>query len=171
VSPGGQPLAGFGDRLLARLVDWVIAGAVASLVTIPAYLAVFFYVFGRLQYDEYGDVAEPSLWSVLLPWILLYAGILLFLLLLTYLYEVELLLRRRGQSFGKQATRIRVVPMDPTATLNRGTATRRWLIFGVAGILVPGFTYVDGLWQLGDRPHRQCLHDKFAGTVVVKDTP
>jgi hypothetical protein len=26
----------------------------------------------------------------------------------------------------------------------------------------------DGLWQLWDKPWQQCLHDKFAGTVVVK---
>jgi hypothetical protein len=29
---------------------------------------------------------------------------------------------------------------------------------------------VDGLWQLWDKPFQQCLHDKAAGTVVVKLT-
>ncbi|MEU3454082.1 hypothetical protein ABZ671_10820 [Micromonospora sp. NPDC006766] len=29
----------------------------------------------------------------------------------------------------------------------------------------------DGFWQLWDKPWQQCLHDKFAGTVVVKVAP
>ena len=28
--------------------------------------------------------------------------------------------------------------------------------------------WLDGLWQLWDKPLRQCLHDKAADTVVVK---
>ena len=41
----------------------------------------------------------------------------------------------------------------------------------VAGGLIPFFSYVDGLWQLWDKPYLQTLHDKFAQTVVVKVAP
>jgi hypothetical protein len=33
---------------------------------------------------------------------------------------------------------------------------------------VPFLSYLDGLWQLWDKPYLQCLHYKFAQTVVVK---
>jgi hypothetical protein len=39
----------------------------------------------------------------------------------------------------------------------------------VAGF-VPGLQLIDGLWQLWDQPYRQCLHDKWPGTIVVKAT-
>jgi hypothetical protein len=37
--------------------------------------------------------------------------------------------------------------------------------------VVPGLGWVDGLWQLWDKPWRQCLHDKFAQTLVIKLDP
>ncbi|MFV2099559.1 hypothetical protein [Micromonospora sp. LOL_024] len=61
-----------------------------------------------------------------------------------------------------------VVPLDATRTLDRRTAGKRYLVQFVGGSLVPGGSHVDGLWQLWDKPWQQCLHDKFAGTVVVK---
>jgi hypothetical protein len=33
---------------------------------------------------------------------------------------------------------------------------------------VPGLYYLDGLWQLWDKPYQQCLHDKWPRTGVVK---
>jgi hypothetical protein len=66
--------------------------------------------------------------------------------------------------------KIRVVPLTPAATLTRGMAAKRWLVGNVAAIFIPLFSYVDGLWQLWDKPYRQCLHDKFAQTTVVKVT-
>ena len=36
---------------------------------------------------------------------------------------------------------------------------------------MPFFSYLDGLWQLWDKPFLQTLHDKAAQTVVVKVWP
>ena len=33
---------------------------------------------------------------------------------------------------------------------------------------MPFLSYVDGLWQLWDKPYQQTLHDKAAKTVVIK---
>jgi uncharacterized RDD family membrane protein YckC len=89
------------------------------------------------------------------------------LLLLTYVYYVEMMFRS-GQTLGKRAMKLRVVPLDPAARLTRPVAVRRWLVQFPAGMLVPFFNYLDGLWQLWDKPYQQCLHDKFARTAVVK---
>ena len=37
-----------------------------------------------------------------------------------------------------------------------------------ATLLEPFLGYLDGFWQLWDKPYRQCLHDKWPRTVVVK---
>ena len=55
------------------------------------------------------------------------------------------------------------------ATLTRGMAAKRYLIEFPIGIYVPFFNYLDGLWQLWDKPYQQTLHDKFAKTAVVYD--
>jgi hypothetical protein len=52
--------------------------------------------------------------------------------------------------------------------MTRGVAARRWLANVVAGAIIPFWRWIDGLWQLWDKPYQQCLHDKFARTVVVK---
>ena len=38
-------------------------------------------------------------------------------------------------------------------------------------VVVPFLALVDGLWQLNDKPYRQTLHDKAAGTIVIKVAP
>ena len=77
-------------------------------------------------------------------------------------------MHRTGQTVGKKVMKLRVVPIDPSATLTRGMAGRRYLVQFVAGSFVPFLSYLDGLWQLWDKPYQQCLHDKVAETVVVK---
>ena len=52
--------------------------------------------------------------------------------------------------------------------LSRTMLAKRFLISDVAALFVPFLNWLDGLWQLWDQPYRQCLHDKFAQTVVVK---
>ena len=37
-----------------------------------------------------------------------------------------------------------------------------------SAVIVPFFNWIDGLWQLWDKPYQQCLHDKVAQTVVIK---
>jgi hypothetical protein len=64
-----------------------------------------------------------------------------------------------------------VIPLDPADRLTRGMAAKRWLVQYVAGTILPLFSYLDGLWQLWDKPYLQTLHDKFAQTVVIKVSP
>jgi uncharacterized RDD family membrane protein YckC len=154
---------------VAWLIDGLILGAVALAVSLPIYIAIFIAVFDQLEVDsETGElVAEGNPASVVLLAIGGSVAMIVILLGLTYLYEVELLLRR-GQTVGKQVMKLQVVPLDPTARLDRGMAAKRFLVEHVAASVVPGLTWVDGLWQLWDKPNRQCLHDKFAATVVIK---
>jgi uncharacterized RDD family membrane protein YckC len=169
VSPGGQPLAEFVDRLVALIIDGLILGAISVVIILPVYFVAFLallpsttVVNGRNVGPSEADVAG---------FVFLVFGIFFFVLLLSlligYLYEVEYMLRNGGQTVGKRVMKIRVIPIEPAQPLTRVICFKRFLVQRVASI-IPAFSWVDGLWQLWDQPYRQCLHDKCAGTVVVK---
>jgi uncharacterized RDD family membrane protein YckC len=72
---------------------------------------------------------------------------------------------RNGQSIAKKLLNIKVVRTDGSpATLGRLI----WLRNVVNGLisLVPFYGIIDALFIFGES--RQCLHDKIAGTVVLK---
>ncbi|MGW4500138.1 RDD family protein [Micromonospora sp. NPDC004336] len=171
-APGGQPLAGFGDRFLAALIDGALSALVAMVLFLPAFMLFFWNMMDDLtRTNPDGTLAEPDpaafLTDFFLPILLLELGLMVVLLGLYWLYHVEYM-KRTGQTFGKKVMKLRVVPLDPTRTLDRRMAGRRYAVQYVAASLLPGLSYLDGLWQLWDKPWQQCLHDKFAGTVVVK---
>ncbi|MBN1171238.1 MAG: RDD family protein [Micromonosporaceae bacterium] len=165
--PSGQPLAEFTDRLLARLIDGLILGAASLVITIPAFIAIFSIMFNSIEPD--GTMESGSAGSFILWIIVIYVAIFLLAMLAGYVYEVEMMYKS-GQTVGKRVMKIQVVALSGQP-LVRGDAARRWLVSSIVGSVIPGFTWVDGLWQLWDQPLRQCLHDKFAKTVVVKCTP
>jgi uncharacterized RDD family membrane protein YckC len=145
---GGTPtLASFGDRFLARLIDWLI-------LFIP--LVVLTIVASQISYV--GFLVSIAVW-----------------LGLTYWYAVIYLVGHGGQTIGKKVRNIRVVTLDGTP-LNQAVALRRWLGYEAAfsirfipiiGNLIGIYLLLDELWLLWDKPYQQCLHDKFANTMVV----
>ncbi|WP_329105107.1 RDD family protein [Micromonospora sp. NBC_01699] len=168
VSPAGQPLAEFSDRFLAGLVDYGIYFLTSLVLTVPV---MIFYVTRTLpamfETAPDGATLEPDFVAALVPLFLLQFALVVVLLTLVYVYHVEMMFRS-GQTLGKRIMKIRVVPLDPQATLTRAAAAKRYLVQFVAATFLPGLSYLDGLWQLWDKPYQQCLHDKAARTVVVK---
>jgi uncharacterized RDD family membrane protein YckC len=140
--PGTRQLAGSGDRFLARLID-------AAVLLVPF---ILLYVI----------VASVStlLYSVATAAVVL--G-----------YEAAMLLTQGGQTLGKKAMKIRVVSL---AHGGRPTDAEIWARAGVyAGpqavyCLGSLFSLLNVLWHLWDKPYQQCLHDKAAKTVVVKES-
>ncbi len=166
--PAGPPLADFGTRLLAYLIDTAILAVATIGVGLPVALVV---LLQALPGPDQPITEAQAIESVLIPLVLLVnVGLVVFSLLCSYVYAVELM-HRTGQTVGKRLTGIRVVPVDPARRLTRGMATRRYLVEYGLGILVPFFHYLDGLWQLWDKPYLQTLHDKVAQTVVGKVSP
>jgi uncharacterized RDD family membrane protein YckC len=175
LAPNGQPLAGFGERLVAWLIDTMVA----SVLAVAIFLPVFFLLVIKMINDvppagPDGTVPAPDFGTILtdyfLPILLAELGLFALLLVFYWLYHVEYA-RRTGQTLGKKVMKLRIVPLDPTASLTRGVLGKRYLVEFVAGSLVPFANYLDGFWQLWDKPWQQCLHDKVAGTVVVKVGP
>ncbi|MEU7996565.1 RDD family protein [Micromonospora sp. NPDC049060] len=172
LGPGGQPLASFGDRLLAALIDVALSTLVATVLFLPPFLIVIWNMMDDLtRTNPDGTLADPDpasfLTDFMLPILLLELGLMVVMLGLYWLYHVEYM-KRTGQTYGKRVMKLRVVPLDPAATLDRRMTGKRYAVQYVAAMFLPGLSYLDGLWQLWDKPWQQCLHDKFAGTVVVK---
>ncbi|MEU9510266.1 RDD family protein [Micromonospora sp. NPDC048170] len=172
LAPGGQPLASFGDRLLAALIDVGLSTLVAMVLFLPPFLILFWNMMTELtRTNPDGTLVETApgsfMTDFMLPLLLLELGLMVVLLGFYWLYHVEYM-KRTGQTYGKRVMKLRVVPLDPAATLDRRMAGRRYAVQYLAAGLLPGLSYLDGLWQLWDKPWQQCLHDKFAGTVVVK---
>ncbi|MDG6100970.1 RDD family protein [Dactylosporangium aurantiacum] len=174
MAPTGQPLAGFGARLGAYLIDAIVFVALSMVVIIPAMFAMIAWIgtqASQLETDPVtGElVSEPNPTLFVGPIILGYVAIFAVMFGLSYVYYVELFPSRRGVTLGKRALGLTLVRLDdPSAPITRGVAAKRWLMQYVVAMFVPFFSWVDGLWQLWDKPFQQCLHDKVAQTVVVK---
>ena len=162
LAPNGQPLAEFGDRFIARLIDTAIYIGMALVFAIPLIVVIVWSVSTVEPGDEPGGAQLATLLLAELGYVVLsYVG--------QYLYEVEYQLRRDGQSVGKKVMKLRIIRTQPGQMLTRGVLAKRWVVWGLVAACVPFFQLIDGLWQLWDKPYKQTLHDKFADTVVVKE--
>ena len=164
VGPNGEALAEQGTRLAARLIDGLIIGGISMVIFVPVFILVIAASSSTTQVNEDGTVSGGG--ATVLMILLVELGLFLFILAAQYVYEVEFA-KRTGQTVGKRVMTIRVVPLAPRQPIGRGHLAKRWLVSGPGG-LIPGLSLLNILWCLWDKPYRQCLHDKFANTVVVK---
>jgi uncharacterized RDD family membrane protein YckC len=151
----GRPLASWGSRVGAQLIDWVV-------LFVPAAILFSLIVLG---------LDDPSWWEVV------GAGILYILaigaLLLLY---APLLMRRQGahngQTLGKQLVGITVVRDNGEQMDFWWSALRevviKGLAVGIASSIIPFIPWLlDDLWPLWDDQNR-ALHDMAAQTHVVR---
>jgi uncharacterized RDD family membrane protein YckC len=173
-TPGGHVLAEPGQRFVARLIDLLVLFVPALLVNAPWVIALI-AMFPRLSRNQTSDAELTTA-------LLTIAGLLGFAYVagvaISYAYQA-IYLARTGQTVGKRVMKIRVVRLPDAGPITSADARRRWLASeGLALIswvplinTVAGFySWANYLWLLWDRPYRQCLHDKFAKTAVVKLT-
>jgi uncharacterized RDD family membrane protein YckC len=170
VTPGGHPLAEFGDRAVAFIIDTAILSGAALVLVIPVVVYQLVIIDDWVSAAAENEPPDGAMVARLLSVFVAYLLVFLLMLGVYYVYRVEMMFRS-GQTVGKRVMRIKVVPLDPRLILTRGIATRRWLVDSVGVTLVPLLFWIDGLWQYWDQPYRQCLHDKVAGTTVVKALP
>jgi uncharacterized RDD family membrane protein YckC len=151
----GRPLASWGSRVAAALLDWLI-------VTVPL-----------VAVGIVGGIIAASVSSVGAVVILVIGGLAVLAAALLY---APLLMSRQGshngQTWGKQIIGIAVV-RDGGQSVDVGFAVLRefvvkGLLFGGLGSLlfyIP--TLLDYLWPLWDGENR-CLHDMVVSTHVVR---
>ncbi|MEW2178456.1 RDD family protein [Streptomyces sp. NPDC005406] len=155
--------AALGKRLVARLIDTVVLGALVGAVAVPLVSRAADHV------DEKIDAAKLSGETVTV-WLLdsttaALAGAVLGVFLVLGILLEALPTAKWGRTLGKKLCGLDVRDIESHDAPGFGAALRRWLVYGVLGLLVIGV--VDVLWCLIDRPWRQCWHDKAARTFVA----
>jgi uncharacterized RDD family membrane protein YckC len=168
----GVPLSGWGWRALARVIDGIVVNTVALIVAFPVTSEVLGLLRDQftqsLQSAQAGAAASSAGFTD--PRLVRAAGIIsLVELLVSLVYEIGFLLWRQATP-GKLLLGLRVRPWAVGARLTPTVVARRWLASeGASTLPSVGYVYymVDVLWPLLD-PKRQALHDKFAGTCVVR---
>jgi uncharacterized RDD family membrane protein YckC len=152
----GQPLASWGSRVAATVIDWLV-------LLIPAVILVALIVGGLDGDSSWGAVVGASLLSLLI-----WSAILL-------LYAPLLMIRqgeRNGQTLGKQFVGIRVVrdtgePFGFWWAVVREVVVKNILVSAVS-IFIPVLPWLlDSLWPLWDGENR-AVHDMIVTTHVIK---
>ncbi|MGH9944239.1 MAG: RDD family protein [Pyrinomonadaceae bacterium] len=158
--PSGMPFAQMRyaewiDRVFAALID----GALGFALTMVLYIAVIILtaMFGAIG----GDVGEAlALGSACLGFSLVFISVLGL-----GLYNKVYLVSKRGFSIGQGIMKLKVV--DAAGNIPPiGTLILR-LVVQIAMGIVPFLPLVNLLWPLWDE-QKQTLHDKAAGTFVIK---
>ncbi len=136
-----QYFGSFDQRLLAAVIDWLI---VTGVCVIP----VLFIVL----------ITDGKLFQILLS-----VSLLLLIPLLNIIYHIVMEGGKWQATIGKQILKIKVTDLQGKP-LSHGMAALRNLdkIFSIATL---GIGYLMCFFN----KKQQCLHDRLAGTLVVKD--
>ncbi|MGW4893402.1 RDD family protein [Kitasatospora sp. NPDC004240] len=139
--PGMPPLGSWPNRILARLIDYLLVQVVAILIVLP---------FASLT-DRSGSAG--SFWLACAIW-LIYEGVMV---------------SRDGQTLGKKAMKVRVAMLIDGSTPTPAASWTRSAVFILPAVVCCAGLWwlIDGLFGVFDKPYRQCVHDKAAKTVVV----
>ncbi|MFK0255717.1 RDD family protein [Streptomyces sp. NPDC090445] len=150
---GMPPLADFGRRLGARIIDVII-------VAVP-----LFFIFGlAVDIDWYraeGDEASRNA---------LTAGLIAIAAFVLYDWWFH---QKSGQTLGKKMLGLRVAMLNDGSVPAAGPALTRAAMIWVPGLICCWLSLF--FWSIAlvismlvDKPYRQGLHDKIAKTVVVR---
>jgi uncharacterized RDD family membrane protein YckC len=174
--PARDPaLAEWWQRLLARLVDDLIL----VILTSPVWILGLLPAFRRIQRlaSQYPDLSQPAaaqafdnsvsqlMSGMVGTFLLIGAGIGVISFGYDWLQH-----GLWGQTIGKRIMGTKVVTADTRSPISGQAACGRAAVYALVPVVpsVGGlFALINESWLLWDR-RRQCLHDKAAGTVVVK---
>jgi uncharacterized RDD family membrane protein YckC len=159
---GTVPVATFSQRLLARLIDWLIYGVLYVIFLVVAFALASSIVHTVTDADGHARSAPSGLGA---PGFFLAFGIAMASGLL---YE-WLMLARKGATLGKLALGIKVVDQVSGQTPGYRAAFVRPLVPFAAAMCCSFLGPVVYLSMLFDRSGRmQGWHDKAAGDLVIK---
>ncbi|MFF5705424.1 RDD family protein [Streptomyces sp. NPDC012794] len=159
---GMPPLADFGKRLVARVLDALIIAVPLFLIQLP--FGNRRYVVDTEEGEDVTAVISKSYGGTGLVWTLI--------AIVAYIGYDWWFTRKNGRTLGKRVLGLRV------AMLNDGSVPPSGPALGRAVVLwLPTLVCCFCLWPLAlivsmlvDKPYRQGLHDKVAKTVVVSSS-
>jgi uncharacterized RDD family membrane protein YckC len=151
----GPPLASWGSRVGATLLDGLVQTVVIGLMFVPGVLAL---------------IADATAIGIILLVLAFFGYLAVYVLYGAWFMRREG--ERNGQTLGKQWLGIRVVrddgrPYDLGSGVLREFAVKQ-LLFGVVGSAFAGIPwFVDNLWPLWEDENR-ALHDLIVKSHVVR---
>ncbi|MGH2800078.1 MAG: RDD family protein, partial [Thermoleophilaceae bacterium] len=157
----GQPLASWGMRLGAWLIDWLV-------LLIPAVILFFVVVAGAWGVSGDDDASTGAVIGATILYVLLMSAVIL-------LYAPLLMMRQgahNGQTLGKQLLGIRVA-RDTGEPMGFGWAALREVVVkglavGIASSIIPIIPwFLNYFWPLWDDQNR-ALHDMAVSTHVIQ---
>ncbi|HEY5824758.1 MAG TPA: RDD family protein [Cyclobacteriaceae bacterium] len=155
--------AGFGLRLVAIIIDWIIIGVLQSFVIVPILVAMGFSMFAGASTMDTGD---PEATAGMIAAIMAMAGTFWILAMcIQVLYFSFMESSNLQGTVGKLALGIIVTDMNG-AKLDFGKAFIRNLCR-----IISNMTLFIGYIIAGFTEKRQALHDIIAGTLVIKKNP
>ncbi|WP_240140147.1 RDD family protein [Streptomyces sp. MUM 178J] len=154
---GMPPLADFGRRLTARIVDWLI-------IAVPLFLLSL--LFGGWDFTTDGDSWEEiseelntgRQWLYSLVAVVAYVG-----------YDT-IMVKKDGQTLGKRWMKIRVALLNDGSVPDTNSSLLRAVVLWVPALICCFCLWwiIIAITILTDKPYKQGLHDKVAKTVVVR---
>ncbi|MEV8230532.1 RDD family protein [Streptomyces sp. NPDC079167] len=155
--------AGLGKRLAARIIDTVVLGVFVGAVGFPLVTRATDHIDQKIEAAKLSG-ETVTVWLLDSTTAVLFGGVLAAFLVLGFVLEA-LPTAKWGRTLGKKLCGLEVRDIESHDAPTLGAALRRWLVYGVLGLVVVGVLNV--LWCLVDRPWRQCWHDKAARTFVA----
>jgi uncharacterized RDD family membrane protein YckC len=169
VSGAPVHVAPVGNRFAARLIDAAALTALNILANGWLFYLLLKEVAGSVPASGATSSADLSDHAKRLALIIQVVAIALW-----FVYEVPAM-ATTGQTLGKRLTGVRVIGGAADGGLGFRRSFVRWAFMGIPVLLLLPLAFpllaMDALWCLWDRPAHQCLHDKFAATVVVQTDP
>lgn len=155
---GMPPLAPFGRRFWARVIDLLIIAIPLAALSLGAGGFDTSTSNGRNEWDDFTDQVNTGrqwLWSVIS--------------LIVYIGYDTLMTKRNGQTLGKRWLKLRVAMLNNGAVPNANASFLRAAILWLPALLCCFCLWwaiiILTIWT--GRPYKQGLHDRAARTVVV----
>lgn len=148
--PGALEYAGFGPRLVAYLIDGLILGA---LTLIPYGICMFTFIMPMQRNQQPGPMA----------WVI-FAICMLVILAITLGYQIYFV-GLKGATPGKKIMKLKVTLPDGQYPVGIGKAVVRLIGYMISGAIC----YIGFLMIIFDKEEHRALHDRIAGTRVIKE--
>jgi uncharacterized RDD family membrane protein YckC len=176
----GYVIAGVGARLVAWLIDVLLAGLVPAALALVVidWTGIVRDAIQQAQLDPSGRVTGST---YQIPITIDYILATLIGLGIQFLYFVGFWTSRWQSTPGMMGLKMRVVDASTGGTLSMVQATKRWIALGwplALLALVPALQAVQGLLQFGltvflffttvTNDRKQGLHDKWASSLVIR---
>lgn len=144
--------AGYGNRIVAQIIDSLIVGFAVSIIAIPIF---GISIFSGVNMDDPSDISAMFAGLAILP-------LVLFAFVAPVVYEVLMISSAKQATFGKMLMKIKVVD-EAGLRLTLGAAIGRTLIKYVSSQLC----ILLWLWPLFN-DKEQALHDLIVKDYVIR---